>query len=125
MDSLGLQGTNLFFVTDKVGEPTPALLSYPTFADLPPATEGLNAVVLVATGIPFVNGKPAGLYQYSGSSWSYIGETPELYFRDNVGVFYDDANPSKKAMLELSGITPGTTRTLTIPDKSGILATLS
>ena len=43
-------------------------------------------------------------------------------FRDNKFVITDDTDTSKVLNLQLSGITTGTTRTLTIPDASGTVA---
>lgn len=98
---------------------------YANFAALPaPGTPGTTAIVLTATGVPFVNRKEAGLYRDNGSAWVYLGSLPEGYFTDNVLGFFDDADPSKQAKLQLSGITPGQTRTLAVPDKSGTIALL-
>ena len=45
MDAFGFQKGNLFFIDDKVGEPTPALLSYATYSDLPASQpDGLSTV---------------------------------------------------------------------------------
>ncbi len=41
-------------------------------------------------------------------------------FRDNKFEITDDSDTTKKLALQLSGITTGTTRTLTIPDRNGI-----
>ena len=98
---------------------------YANFAALPaPSTPGTTAIVLAATGVPFVNRKEAGLYRANGSAWVYLGSLPEGYFTDNVLGFFDDADPSKQAKLQLAGITPGQTRTLAVPDKSGTIALL-
>lgn len=94
------------------------------FAALPASPEaGTTILVLEAQGVRFINYRAAGLYRYSGA-WVYLGAIPEGYFTDNVLTFYDDADPSKRAKLELSGISPGTLRTLSLPDKSGVLATV-
>jgi hypothetical protein len=42
---------------------------------------------------------------------------------DNEFLVYDDADATKNLKFQLSGITPGQTRVITIPDKSGTLAT--
>lgn len=95
------------------------------FAALPAAPSlGETVLVLEPQGIRFVNYKAAGLYRYTGS-WVYLGAIPDGYFSDNVLTFYDNEDPSKRLQLELSGITAGALRVLTIPDKSGILATLA
>lgn len=103
--------------------------SYPevlNFAALPATpTEGDTYVVLQAQGIPFINRKPAGLYRYTSGAWVYLGEVPDGYFTDNVLKFYDDADPTKQMVFELSGISTGQTRTLAVPDASGTIALTS
>ncbi len=93
------------------------------FAALPasPAT-GDTYVVLAASGVPFINKKEAGLYRWSGTAWLYLGPAPEGYFTDNVLSFFDDVDPTKQAKLQLSGITPGTVRTLSWPNADGTIA---
>jgi len=93
------------------------------FAALPasPAV-GDTYVVLAASGVPFINKREAGLYRWSGSAWVYLGPTPEGYFTDNVLTFFDDADPTKQGRLQLSGITPGLTRTLSWPNQDGTIA---
>ena len=44
-------------------------------------------------------------------------------FKDNKFVIVDDSDATKKLNLQLSGVTTATTRTLTVPDKSGTIAT--
>lgn len=95
-----------------------------TFADLPAAPPaGETVLVLQPSGVRFINYRAAGLYRYMGS-WVYLGAVPEGYFTDNVLTFFDDADPSKRAQLQLSGIAPGALRVLAVPDKNGTLATL-
>jgi hypothetical protein len=100
--------------------------SYPevaNFAALPGSPDpGDTVVVLAASGIPFINRKDSGLYRYSGSAWVFLGPVPEGYFTDNVVSFFDDADVTKQLRLQLSGISSGTTRTLTAPDASGTIA---
>jgi ribosomal 30S subunit maturation factor RimM len=95
------------------------------FAALPGSpAEGDTYIALESQGIRFINYKAAGLYRYTSGVWAYLGAVPEGYFTDNVLTFYDNVDPTKQAMLELSGITTGTSRVLTVPDKNGIIATL-
>lgn len=113
---------------NPVGEVVTGDNRYPevaNFAALPAApAPGTTYLVLEPQGVRFVNYKAAGLYRYTGS-WTYLGPVPEGYFTDNVLTFYDDADPSKRAKLELSGITSGALRTLALPDKDGVLATIA
>lgn len=103
--------------------------SYPealNFSALPGAPgEGTTYVVLTSQGIAFVNRRPAGLYRFTSGQWVFLGELPDGYFTDNVLRFYDDADPTKQVIFQLSGITTGNTRTLTVPDASGTLALTS
>lgn len=46
-------------------------------------------------------------------------------FDDNAFMVYDNTDPTKVVMLDASGITTGTTRTLTVPDFDGTIATLA
>ena len=105
-----------------VGEPYEEVA---TFAALPVApANGKTYLVTTATGVMFINRKAAGLYRYVVNTYVYLGPIPEGYFTDNVLKFYDDADPSKQAVFELGSITSGNTRTLTLPDKNGVLATM-
>lgn len=45
-------------------------------------------------------------------------------FADNAFAVYDDGDPTKQLDFQVSGVTTGTTRTLTIPDKDGTIALL-
>lgn len=93
------------------------------FAALPASpAEGVTYIVLQSSGVFFVNRRPAGLYRYTSGNWVYLGEVPDGYFTDSIATFYDDADISKKARFELSGISTGTTRTLIVPDASGTIA---
>lgn len=95
------------------------------YAALPASPSmGETVLVLEPQGVRFINYKAAGLYRWAGS-WVYLGAIPEGYFSDNVLTFYDNTDPSKRLQLELGDITAGTIRTLTVPDKSGTLATLT
>ena len=96
------------------------------FAALP-GSPAANETILVleAQGVRFINYKAAGLYRYVGAAWVYLGAVPEGYFTDNVLTFYDDLDASKRAKFQLSGITTGAIRTLSIPDKDGVIATMA
>ena len=100
--------------------------SYPevlTFGALPTGqSEGATYIVLQASGVPFINRRAAGMYRFTSGQWAYLGEVPDGYFADNVLRFFDNADPTKQLALELSGISGGTLRTLTVPDASGTVA---
>jgi hypothetical protein len=104
-----------------------------TFADLPldTAAAPLNSAWLVreASGLWFLTRKPAGIYIRTATGgtdrnadYTYASAFPDV-FSDANFTLYDDADSTKNAKFQLSGLTTGTTRTLTVPDKSGTLAT--
>jgi hypothetical protein len=55
------------------------------------------------------------------ADWTYLGAFPEVN-ADGNWALYNSTTPSKELKFDLSGITTGTTRTLTVPDASGTLA---
>lgn len=104
-----------------------------TFADLPldTAAAPLNSAWLVreASGLWLVNRKPAGIYIRTATGgtdrnadYTYASAFPDV-FSDANFTLYDDADSTKNAKFSLGNLTTGTTRTLTVPDKSGTIAT--
>lgn len=100
-----------------------------------PQTLGSPAVdsaylVREAEGAWLLNRKPAGIYIRTAntgtraSDWTYAGEFPDV-FSDDKFVLYDETDSSKNLVFQLSGITTGTTRTLTAPNASGTIALTS
>jgi hypothetical protein len=94
-----------------------------------PQTVGSPAVdsaylVREAEGAWLLARKPAGIYIRTADTgvraddWTYAGEFPDV-FSDDKFVLYDETDSSKNLVFQLSGITTGTTRTLTAPDASG------
>ena len=71
--------------------------------------------------------KPAGIYIRTANTgtraadWTYAGAFPDV-FNDANFLLYDNADSTKNLQFQLSGITTGTTRTLTAPDASGTIA---
>ena len=71
--------------------------------------------------------KPAGIYIRTANTgtraddWTYAGAFPDV-FNDANFLLYDNADSTKNLQFQLSGITTGTTRTLTVPDASGTIA---
>jgi hypothetical protein len=96
-----------------------------TYADLPlDGSAALDSAWLVrtASGVWPVARKQAGIYirtATGGSNrdadYTYAGTMPDVFSDANFTI-YDDADTSKNLKFQLSGITAGTTRTLTIPD---------
>ena len=60
---------------------------------------------------------------WNGSSWDLVGEPVDV--SDAVFSLVNDADPTKKALFSLSGISTGTTRTFTLPNTSSELAILA
>lgn len=84
-------------------------------------------LVRQAEGAWLLNRKPAGIYIRTAntgtraSDWTYAGEFPDV-FSDDKFVLYDETDSSKNLVFQLSGISTGTTRTLTVPNASGTIA---
>lgn len=103
-----------------------------TYSDLPldTAAAPLNSAWLVreASGLWLLSRKPAGIYIRTATTgvrdddYTYAGTFPDV-FSDANFVVYNDADSTKNLKLDTSGLTTGTTRTLTVPDKSGTIAT--
>jgi hypothetical protein len=104
-----------------------------TFADLPLGTAAapLNSAWLVraGSGLWLLTRKPAGIYIRTATGgtdrnadYTYASAFPDVFSDANFTV-YDDADSTKNLQFQLSGITTGTTRTLTVPNKSGTIAT--
>jgi hypothetical protein len=71
--------------------------------------------------------KPAGIYIRTANTgtraddWTHASAFPDV-FSDAAFTVYSDGDSTKNLQLSLSGLTTGTTRTLTVPDASGTLA---
>jgi hypothetical protein len=105
-----------------------------TFADLSLSTAAapLNSAWLVreASGLYFLTRKPAGIYIRTATGgidrsadYTYASAFPDVFSDANFTV-YDDADSTKNLQFQLSGITTGQVRTLTVPDASGTLPLL-
>lgn len=84
-------------------------------------------------------------YVYGGASWAVLAgaagaatrtgvetltnktldNTNTITLKDTLFTLQDDGDATKQLQVQLSGLTTGTTRTLTVPDASGTLALLS
>ena len=60
---------------------------------------------------------------WNGSAWDPVGVPQDV--SDAIFSLANDADPTKKALFSLSGITTGTTRTFTLPNTSSELAILA
>ncbi len=99
------------------------------YTDLPlDGTAAINTAWLVreASGAWLLARKPAGIYIRSATAgvsrdadYTYAGILPDV-FNDANFLLYDNDDSSKNLAFQLSGITTGTTRTLTAADRSGV-----
>jgi len=89
----------------------------------PPAVDSAY-LVREPEGTWLINRKPAGIYirvattGTRATDWTYAGILPDV-FNDANFLLYDNADSSKNLAFQLSGITTGQTRTLTIANRSG------
>jgi len=98
-----------------------------TYNDLPVTvgTPAINTVYLVrfSTGVWLINRHPAGLYiritNFGNlNDWEYLGTFPEVQ-SDSRWRVYNETDPTKEVALDVSGVTSGATRTLSVPNASG------
>jgi hypothetical protein len=94
-------------------------------------TPAVNSAFLVrkGEGLYFISRKPAGIWVRELNNgnlddWKYAGTFSDLYRDANFRII-NDADVSKELAFSLSGLTTGTTRTLTVPDASGTIALTS
>jgi hypothetical protein len=90
-----------------------------------PPNPPLDSIYLVKSdyAVGTSNYKPAGLYirvanNGNVNDWSYLGAFPEINSDSNWEV-YNNTDPTKKVKLDVSGVTSGSTTTLSIPDRDG------
>jgi hypothetical protein len=106
-----------------------------TYADLPlDGTAALNSRWLVRSNSgtwPFSSYKQAGIYIRIGTVGSDRDDDYQLtdtsfhdVMSDDAFLLFADADATKNLAFQLSGISANTTRTITVPDKSGTLAML-
>jgi hypothetical protein len=95
-----------------------------------PETIGTPAVdsaylVREAEGTWLLARKPAGIYIRTADTgvraadWTHASAFPDV-FSDAAFTVYSDGDSTKNLQLSLSGLTTGTVRTLTAPDRSGV-----
>ncbi len=99
----------------------------PTALPVTVGTPALDSVYLckAGSGVWLINRRPAGLYcrvanNGVAADWTYLGAFPEVNSSANWEL-YDGTDPTKELKFDLSGITSGTTRTLTVPNASGTI----
>ena len=94
-----------------------------------PQTIGTPAVdsaylVRESEGAWLISRKPAGIYIRTANTgvraadWTHAGAFPDV-FNDANFLLYDNGDSTRNLQFQLSGITTGQTRTLTIANRSG------
>jgi hypothetical protein len=87
-------------------------------------------LVREAEGTWLLARKPAGIYIRTDDTgvraddWTHAGAFPDV-FNDANFLLYDNGDSTRNLQFQLSGITTGTTRTLTVADASGTIALTS
>jgi hypothetical protein len=99
-------------VNTKADLASPALTGVPTS---PTASPGTNTTQVATTA--FVTAADTAILAANNTF------TGTQTFKDNKFEITDDSDATKKLNLQLSGISTATTRTLTVPDKNGTIAT--
>ena len=91
-------------------------------------TPAVNSAFLVrkGEGLYFISRKPAGIWVRELNNgnlddWKYAGTFSDIYRDANFRII-NDADTSKQLAFSLSGLTTGTTSTLTVPAASGTIA---
>lgn len=103
----------------------PAVANYAALPGAGTVAADTIYVVLAGSGVWPFNRKSAGLYVSNGvDTWTYLGPTPDIFKDSNFGVV-NASDTTKIVQISAAGITTGTTRTLTAPDKNGTIAVLS
>jgi hypothetical protein len=88
----------------------------------------VNSAFLVrkGEGLYFISRKPAGIWVRELNNgnlddWKYAGTFSDLYRDANFRIL-NNADVSKELAFDVSGVTTGTTRTLTVPNASGTIS---
>jgi hypothetical protein len=121
--------TNQLDLVDSPAGYINGVVADPTLLPVTLGTPALDSVYLAkaGSGLWLISRKPAGLYcrvanNGNAADWQFLGAFPEVN-ADGNWALYSSADPTKELKFSLSGITTGTTRTLTVPNKSGTIAT--
>ena len=121
--NLDLVGSGASYIDGVVATPA----SLPVTLNTP----ALDAVYLAkaGSGVWLISRRPAGLYcrvanNGNVNDWQHLGAFPEVNSSANWEL-YDGSDPTKELKFDLSGISTGTTRTLTAPNASGTIALTS
>jgi len=96
------------------------------FSQLPSAAanNGKIYVVRQPSGTFMINRKEAGLYYSNGVVWTRLGDIPSFFNDDNFQI-YDGTDNTKQVRFQLSGVTSGQQRVVTVRDSNGTMAYLT
>lgn len=97
-----------------------------TFSELPSAGSYAGKIYVVRNGSGqyILNRKPSGFYWSTGTTWKFLGDTPDFFKSDNFQI-YDSVDSTKGVTFTTSGISTNTFRKLTVQDSDGTIAYLS
>lgn len=118
-DAIGV-GTGASYVDGEVA----------TYNDLPTSVvvAPVDSAYLVrqSSGVWLINYRPAGIWVRTGSGgtladWTYAGVFPDVFRSNNFRVI-DSGDATKALAFDLSAISSGQTRTLTVPNASGTIS---
>jgi hypothetical protein len=101
--------------------------SYPTAANysaLPAAADhsGEIYICLAGEGVWLLARKKAGMWRSDGASWTRLGNFPDAFNTTNF-FLHDNADNTKLVNWDITAITTGNTRTITMPDANVDLST--
>lgn len=105
-------------IATKANSVSPTFSGTATYSE--PIAAGTNTTQIATTAF-ITTGFPSTNITFSGNN-TYTGMQT---FRDNKFEITDNSDTTKKLNFEVSGVTTATTRTLTVPDKSGTIAVTS
>ena len=95
------------------------------FADLPAFADhsGEFWIVSMASGsVITFNRKAAGLYESDGTQWNYTGINMDYRLTDSNFIVADDVDATKRMRFEVSAVSAGNTRIITVADYDQNLA---
>jgi hypothetical protein len=81
-----------------------------------------GGAALLAGDIPGANAECIVRYNLANTRWELLNPAPRVTFSDSDLRIQDNGDATKQVAFEVSGVTTGTTRTITVPDANITLA---